>query len=143
VSWACGSRRSAGFSEVLVVGAGGGVRQRIGIVVIVLKAVVMATAAPAEVVGHDREGEPGGVGHEVARRQVGQSGALELGDALLDHGVPAVVGLHLDHVAVAVGDIRVEVPRGEQCELRTGGGRSRRTTRRTVRAWRLSPAKQV
>lgn len=34
-------------------------------------------------------------GHEVARRQVGQPGALELGDGLLDDRVPAVVGLDL------------------------------------------------
>jgi hypothetical protein len=27
---------------------------------------------------------------------VGQSGGLELGDDLLDHGVPAVIGLDLD-----------------------------------------------
>jgi hypothetical protein len=33
---------------------------------------------------------------------VGQSGGLELGNDLLDHGVPAVIGLDLDQLALAV-----------------------------------------
>ncbi len=48
---------------------------------------------------------------KFARGQVGQAGALEFGDALLDHRVPAVVGLDLEHVAV--GDEHVVVPGGE------------------------------
>jgi len=57
-----------------------------------------------EVVGYHGQGEPGGVGHELPPRQVRQSGALELGDALLDDGVAAVVGLDVDEVAGTVGD---------------------------------------
>ncbi len=75
----------------------------------------------AEVVRHDRQGEPGRVGHELARRQVCQAGALELGDGLLDDGVPAVIGLDLGQREVPVGDERVVVPGGEQRQLRTRG----------------------
>jgi len=53
----------------------------------------------------------------VPRRQVGESGALELGDALLDDRVAAVVGLDFDEVAWAVGDEGVVVPGGEQRDL--------------------------
>jgi hypothetical protein len=48
---------------------------------------------------------------------VGQAGGLEFGDALLDHGVPAVVGLDLDQRQVPVGDEGVVVPGGEQRQL--------------------------
>jgi len=41
---------------------------------------------------------------------VRQACGLELGDALLDHGVPAVVGLDLRNVTGSVGDERVVVP---------------------------------
>jgi hypothetical protein len=47
-----------------------------------------------------------------------QAGALEFGDALLDDGVPAVVGLDLKHVAFSLGDERVVVPGSEQRQLR-------------------------
>ena len=39
-----------------------------------------ATDGACEVVGHHAQGEPGGVGHELSRGQVRQTGALELGD---------------------------------------------------------------
>lgn len=35
---------------------------------------------------------------------MGQPGGGELGDELFHHRVPAVVGLHLENVAVSVGD---------------------------------------
>jgi hypothetical protein len=54
--------------------------------------------------------------------QVRQSGALELGDGLLDDRVPAVVGLDFSQREVPVGDERVVVPGGEQRELAAGGG---------------------
>jgi hypothetical protein len=76
---------------------------------------------------------------------VRQSGALELGDALLDDGVPAMVGFDLGHVAVAVGNRRVLVPGGEQQELTAGDGwcGTPRTTRRTWLACRRSLANTV
>jgi hypothetical protein len=43
----------------------------------------------------DREREPCGVGHESSGGQVRQSGGLQLGNRLLDHGVAAVIGLDL------------------------------------------------
>ncbi len=58
-----------------------------------------ASDGAGEVVGHDRECEPGGVGHELPGGQVREAGGLELGDPLLHHRVPAVVGLDLEDVA--------------------------------------------
>jgi hypothetical protein len=70
------------------------------------------------------------------------AGGLELGDDLLDHGVPPVLGLDLDQRQVPVGDEGVVVPGGEQRQLGARVGRTRRTTNRTVSAC-LVPAKQV
>jgi hypothetical protein len=53
---------------------------------------------------------------------VRQAGRLQLGDGLLDHGVPAVAGLDLGQRQVSVGDEGVEVPGGEQRQLRTRRG---------------------
>ena len=49
-----------------------------------------------DVAGHHRESEPGADGHELPRREMGEAGAHELGDALLDDRVPAVIGLDLE-----------------------------------------------
>ncbi len=95
-----------------------------------------ASHGAGEVVGHDGQGELGGVGHELRGREVRESGALEFGDPLLDHRVPTVVGLDLRDVAGAVGDEGVVVPGGEQRQLSArgglGGGRAGR--RRRTRA---------
>jgi hypothetical protein len=48
---------------------------------------------------------------------VRQSGRLELGDRLLDHGVAAVLGLDLEDVTGPVSDHGVVVPVGEQRRL--------------------------
>ncbi len=85
----------------------------------------------------------GGVGREPPRWQVLEAGGLELGDGLLDDGVAAVVGFDIGQRQVPVGDERVVVPVGEQGELASGVGRTRRTTRRTCRAWRGAPANTV
>jgi len=50
---------------------------------------------------------------------VRQPGALELGDGLLNDGVPAVVGL--SHRQGSVGNERVVVPGREQRQLRAWG----------------------
>ena len=52
---------------------------------------------------------------------MGQPGAFELGDGLLDDGVPAMVGLDLRQREVPVGDEGVEVPGGKQRQLLAGG----------------------
>lgn len=79
-----------------------------------------ATHGAGEVVGHHGQRQPGGVCHELARRQVGESGALELGDPLLDDRVAAVVGLDLTDVSGPVGDERVVVLGREQRQLAAG-----------------------
>src|ERR1035437_127407 len=63
-------------------------------------------ADPAgEVVGEHVEREPDGVGGELARRQMVETNAvLEVADGVLDLGVTAVVGFHLEHRARSVGD---------------------------------------
>jgi len=53
------------------------------------------------------------------RGQVRQPSALELGDGLLNDGVPAVVGL--SHRQGSVGNERVVVPGREQRQLRAWG----------------------
>src|SRR3954454_19269605 len=72
----------------------------------------------SEVVSEDGQGEPGGVGHELARWQVRETSGLELSDSLLDDRVPTVVGLHLEDVTGAGGDEGVVVPGREQRQLR-------------------------
>src|ERR1039458_6268754 len=77
----------------------------------------------AEVVGDDVEGHPDGIGTEATRGQVVETDAvLQVSDHVLDDGVPAVVGLELDHVAFSVGDEGVVVVGGEQGQLAAGGG---------------------
>ena len=60
-----------------------------------------------------------------------QSGALELGDGLLDDRVPPVVGLDLGQRRSPVRDERVEVLAVSSASCEPGVGRTRRTTRRT------------
>ena len=63
-------------------------------------------ARPARhVVRHHLYRQPGAAGGEPARRQMGQGDALlDVADGVLDLGVPTVVGLELEGVAVTVGD---------------------------------------
>ena len=63
-----------------------------------------------EVVGDHLYGEPGGVGSELARRQVIESQpVLQVPDRVLDLGMATMVGLKLQGLAVAVGDEGVVV----------------------------------
>jgi hypothetical protein len=48
---------------------------------------------------------------------VRQPGRFELGDRLLDHRVPAVIGLEFQQVTIAIGDHGVVVELGEQRQL--------------------------
>ncbi|MDP9405712.1 MAG: hypothetical protein M3O86_03800, partial [Actinomycetota bacterium] len=70
----------------------------------------------------DGQGQPGGVGGELARRRVRQRPVFEVADDQLDAGVGTVVGLGRGHVAVAVGDQGVMVDHDVQRQLRAGGG---------------------
>src|SRR4029453_11176053 len=81
-------------------------------------------AGPAgQVVGDDVQGQPGGVGGELPRRQVVEANAvLEVSDHVFDLGVATVVGLQPQGVSLAVGDKAVVVVVAEQRELRAGGG---------------------
>ncbi len=65
-------------------------------------------ADPAgEVVGRRVERQPDGVGRELARRQVVEPNAvLEVEDSVLNLGVTAVVGFHLEHRALRLGTKR-------------------------------------
>jgi hypothetical protein len=99
-----------------------------------------ASHGAGEVVGHHGQGQPGGVGHELPRGQVGQAGALELGDALLDDRA-VVIGLDFDEVAGAVGDEGVVVQVVNSASWLPGVGRTRRTTSRTSTA--SAPEKAV
>jgi len=76
----------------------------------------------SEVAGNDGEREPGGIGREAVRGQVGRTGGFQLGYGLLDHRMPPMVGLRLQHVAFAVGDERMVVVAGEQGQLQAGSG---------------------
>ena len=67
---------------------------------------------PGEVVRHCGEGGPGSICGKAARGQVRQRTGLQIGDHLLDDGVPAVVGLQVEQVTVPIGDERVGATRG-------------------------------
>src|SRR6266545_1858233 len=81
-------------------------------------------AGPAgEVVRDDAQGQPGGVGGELAGGQVVEADAvLEVTDHVLDLRVAAVVGLQRKGVPVAVGDKAVVVVVAEQRQLGSRGG---------------------
>ncbi len=66
--------------------------------------------------------EPGGVGVELAGGQVGQRSVDQVGEDLLDHGVPAMVGLGLGELEWAVGEHRVIPVGGKQLALALHGG---------------------
>jgi hypothetical protein len=74
---------------------------------------------------------------------VRQAGAVELGDALLDHGMPAVAApiSSASPPRAVTNAWKSQAVNSASCEL--GVGRTRRTTGRTVRAQRLSPTKPV
>jgi hypothetical protein len=98
----------------------------------------------AKLVRHHGQREPGSVGHEVARQQVRQPGALELGDGLLDDGVPAVVGF-----ALASGTVRPVVNAWWSQAVNSAGweprvGRTRHSAHdEPTRAWRVSLARTM
>jgi hypothetical protein len=74
-------------------------------------------------VGDDVQGEPGGVGGELAGGEMGKADAvLEVADGVFDLGVAAVVGLQLQRGALTVGDEWVVVVVAEQGELGAWGG---------------------
>ena len=80
------------------------------------------TGCPAgEVVGDDLDRQPGPVGGKLARGQVVQTDTvLEVADGVLDLGVTAVIGLELEHCALAVGDEAVVVAGRKERELGAG-----------------------
>ena len=71
-----------------------------------------------EVVREHRAGEPRGVGEELARRAVRESGAVfEVTDREFDRGVVAVELVDVDGRHVEAGDERVVTPVGPQLRL--------------------------
>lgn len=73
-----------------------------------------AAGGAGEVVCHGGEGEPGGVGGEPARRQVGEGSVDEIGEDLFDDGVVAVSLVGGDGGQVGVGQEGVVAPGWEQ-----------------------------
>jgi hypothetical protein len=57
-----------------------------------------------DVVRDGGDGQPGGVGAELAGRQVRQRAVVQVGEELLDDGVAAVLLLGLDQLVRAVGE---------------------------------------
>ena len=77
-----------------------------------------ARCPAGQIVGHDLDGQPGGVGGEAARGEIVESHAvLEVADGVLDLGVAAMAGLQFQGVARAVGDEGVIAVVGEQRQL--------------------------
>jgi hypothetical protein len=74
-----------------------------------------------QVMADGSTGDPGGVGGEMPRGQVGERAVVPVGEDLLDDGVVAVVRLGLDHLERAVGEQRVVAPAGEQFILSLAG----------------------
>src|SRR5437016_7037134 len=83
-----------------------------------------ASHPAGQVVGDYVEQEPGGVGAELAARQVVEADpVLEVADGVLDLGVAAVVGLQRKRVTVLVGDEGVVgVEHAVEVELAARGG---------------------
>ncbi len=84
------------------------------------EALAQANAAdPAgQVVGHDVEPQPGGVGAESTRGEVVEAHpVLEVSDGVFDHGVSTVVGLELEGVAISISDEAVVGVADQQGEL--------------------------
>lgn len=80
------------------------------------------------------QGDPGGVGRVLPRRQVRQRSVLEFGDDLLDDRVVTVPLVGLDHPEPGVGDEGVVAVGREQFALlgAIGPNRWSRLTRRTI-----------
>jgi hypothetical protein len=72
---------------------------------------------PGQVVGDGGDGQPGGVGAELAGWQVSEGPVVEVGEDLLDDGVVAVLLLGLDELVGAVGEDGVVAPGGEELAL--------------------------
>jgi hypothetical protein len=70
----------------------------------------------------DRELDPGGVGIERGRRQVGPRAVDQVGEDLLNDGVATVVGLGAEEWERPVGEQRVIPVGGEQLALALRGG---------------------
>jgi len=69
-----------------------------------------------QVAGDGGDGEPGGVGGELPRRQVREGAVVEVGQQLLDDGVAAVLLFGLDQLVRAVGEEgRERRPCGAAC----------------------------
>ncbi len=87
---------------------------------------------PGQVVRDGRDGQPGGVGGELPRRQVRERAVVQVGQELLDDGVAAVLLFGLDELERGAGEDGVVAPGGEQLALararswpcRAPGGRS-------------------
>ena len=72
------------------------------------------------------------IGGEAARGEMVQSDAvLEVSDGVLDLGVEAMVGLQFQGCPVPIGDEAVIAVGGEEGQLGTGRGFTRRTMSRT------------
>lgn len=92
------------------------------VVALARKAEARAPVARTQVVGHRPQSQPGGVGLEVPRGQVGQGKGLAVGDDLLDNGVVAVPSLGLQGRGRVVGEEGVVAPNRKQLVLLTDGG---------------------
>ena len=96
----------------------------------------MRAVQRAKVVRHRLYRQPGAVGDEAARGEVVQPDAvLEVAYRVLDLGVAAVVSLQFQGLSVPVGDEAVIAVGGEEGQLGTGGGCTRRTMSRTGAAF--------
>ena len=64
-----------------------------------------ARCPASQVVGHDLDGQPGGVGGEASRGEVIEPDAvLQVADGVLDLSVAAMVSLEVQGISVPVGD---------------------------------------
>ena len=91
-----------------------------------------ARGPAGQVMGQHLNGQPGAVGGEAARGEMIEADAvLEVSDGILDLGVAAMVGLQFQGFPVPVGDEAVIAVAGEEGQLGTGVGFTRRTMSRT------------
>ena len=88
----------------------------------VVALVCMLPARAGEVERHDRALQPRSVGLKMTRGQVGQGSSPQVGVDLFDDGVPAVLGLGLQHGDRGVGEHGVVAVGVEQHPLPTGLG---------------------
>ena len=74
-----------------------------------------ASGPAGQVVGHDLDGQPSGVGGKASRGEMVETHAvLQVPDGVLDLGVAAMVGLQFQGVSLPVGDKGVIAVVGEQ-----------------------------